>query len=111
MNRGGTRAIGPFTSASAWNRAAPTTPPMPASQTGRRTRASSRRSPPPRATVEAALRWKAVPMALLAAPMTAKHTANPITGPRCPTEGVPSCRPPPVISQLYELIDRTRVPT
>lgn len=81
MNRGWTRAMGPLMRASAWNTAAPTTPAMPIDQAGRRARASSSRTPPPRSTVEAALRWNAVPTALLTAPRTAKTTASPIMTP------------------------------
>src|SRR5690606_30383988 len=47
-------------------------------------RARSSARPPPRSTPAAALRWKAVPAALLAAPRTAKNTASTIMGPPCP---------------------------
>ncbi|MBP2047163.1 hypothetical protein J2Z21_000085 [Streptomyces griseochromogenes] len=72
MNSGWTSASGPLTSARLWNTAAPIT------QAGRRI-SSPRSRTPVRRLVDAALRWNAVPTALLAAPATANNAASPIT--------------------------------
>ncbi len=82
MNSGWTSASGPLTRARLWNSAAQTTPHMPTTQKGRRTSSASSRNPP-RLLADAALRWKAVPTALLAAPATANTAASSITTVSC----------------------------